>query len=76
MTDGKLFDQAADIIAKVRAESLKLGVGPKELARLFLDGATPTFFLEDPSGKETSLFLIDFVQRRISYRDRILPNRS
>ena len=76
MSNDKLLDQAADIIAAARADCLKLGISPKELAELFLDDAVLGLYAEGNSRQETSLFFRDFLQRRISHWFSILPKRD
>jgi hypothetical protein len=49
MSDDQLLDQVAQAIADARAESLKLGVSPKEIAKIMMDEATLALIAEGKS---------------------------
>jgi hypothetical protein len=76
MSNDELLDKAAEIIAKARADCLKLGVSPLELAALFLDDAVLGLYADGRRRRDASQFFRDYVQRRIPYWYSILPQRS
>ena len=76
MSNDELLDRAADIIAEARAECLKLGVSPKELAGLFLNDAVLGLYVEGNNRQETTQFFKDFIQSRIRYWCSTLPERD
>ena len=76
MSSDELLDQAADIIAKARADCLRLGVSPSQLAELFLDDAVLALYAEGRPRRETSQFFRDYLQRRIPHWYAILPERN
>jgi hypothetical protein len=76
MSSDELLDKAADIIAKARADCLKLGVSPTELAELFLDDAVLGLYAEGRPRSETARFFRDYMQRRIPHWYSILPKRN
>ncbi len=75
MSSDELLDQAADIIAKARADCLRLGVSASELAELFLDDAVLALYVEGRPRRETSQFFRDYLQRRVPHWYAILPER-
>ena len=76
MSSNELLDQAADIIAQARADSLRSGVSPQELAGLLLDDAVLALYTEGRSRREASQFFRDYMQRRIPHWYAILPQRD
>jgi hypothetical protein len=75
MSSDGLLDEAADIIARARADCLKLGVSPTELAELFLDDAVLGLYADGRRRREASQFLRDYMQHRIAHWYSILPER-
>jgi hypothetical protein len=76
MSSDELLDQAADIIARARADCLQLGVSPTELAELFLDDAVLGLYADGRPRRGTSQFFRDYLQRRIPHWYAILPERN
>ena len=76
MSSDELLDQAADIIAQARADCLKRGVSPQELAQLLLDDAVLALYVEGRHRREASQFFRDYMQRRIPHWYAILPERE
>ena len=54
MTDDKLLDRAADLIAEVRVKCLSTGLSPTELAELFVDEAILGLIAERRTECETA----------------------
>lgn len=76
MSRDELLDQAANLIAQARADCLKRGVSPQELAGLLLDDAVLALYAEGRSRREASQFFRDYMQRRIPHWYAILPQRD
>lgn len=76
MSRDELLDQAANLIAQARAECLRRGVSPQELAGLLLDDAVLGLYAEGRSRREASQFFRDYMQRRITHWYAILPQRD
>ncbi len=76
MSSDERLDQAADIIAKARADCLRLGVSASELADLFLDDAVLGLYADGRPRREASQFFRDYLQRRIPHWFALLLERN
>ena len=65
MTDDKLLDQAADLIAEVRLKCLSAGLSPTELAELFVDEAILGLVAERRTERETAALFQRMAKKRV-----------
>ena len=65
MTDDKLLDQAADLIAEVRLKCLSAGLSPAELAELFVDEAILGLIAERRTEREIAAHFQRLAKKRV-----------
>jgi hypothetical protein len=65
LSDDKLLDQAAELLAEVRLKCLSLGLSPTELAELLFDEAILGLMAERRSERDTASFCQRLAKKRV-----------